>query len=99
MVVSEEVSAGCSVAKFVELSNSKKRPIDSKGKFVAFLKTNSVFRVESSPEVSEAVFSVKSAGFSKVVSSKLSADDTRVEVSGLREEGDFPCEFVVAYVL
>jgi hypothetical protein len=56
---------------------------------VAFLKASSVFRVESSPEVSEAVFSVKSAGFSKVVSSKLSTDDTKVEVSGLREEATF----------
>ncbi len=99
MVVSEGVSVGCNVAKFVAFSNSEKRPNESKGKFVAFLKTNSAFRVELSPEVSKAVFSVKSAGFSKVVSSKLSVDSTRVEVSGLREEGDFPCEFVVAYVL
>ena len=99
MIVFEELSVGCSVAKFGELSNSKKRPIDSKGKSVVSLRTNSVFCVESSPKDSEADVFVKSAGLSKVVSSKLSAGDTRVEVSGLREEGDFPCEFVVAYVL
>ncbi len=96
MVVSEGVSVGCDVAKFAALSISEKRPNESKDKFVALSKTKSVFRVESSPEVSEAVFSVKSAGFSKIVPSKLSTNDTRVEVSGLREEGDFPCEFVVA---
>ncbi len=97
MVVFEEVSVGCSVAKFGELSNPKKRLIDSKGKSVISFRTNSVFCAESSPKDSEA--DVKSAGLSKVVSSKLSAGDTRLEVSGLREEGDFPCEFVVAYVL
>ncbi len=96
MVVSEGVSVGYDVAKFAALSISEKRPNESKDKFVALSKTNSVFRVESSPEVSETVFSVKSAEFSKVVPSKLSADDTRVKVWGLREEGDFPWEFVVA---
>ncbi len=99
VVVFEEASVGCNVDKFGELSNSKKRPIDSKGESVVSLETNSVFCVESSPKDSEDDVLVKSAGLSKVVSSKLSAGNTRVEVSGLREEGDFPCEFVVAYVL
>ncbi len=40
-----------------------------------------------------------SVELSKVVSRKLSAGNPRVDVSGLREEGDFPREFVVAYVL
>ncbi len=96
MVVSEGVSVGCDVAKLAAPSISEKRPYESKDKLVALSKTKSVFRVESSPEVSETAFSVKSAEFSKVVLSKLAADDTRVKVSGLREEGDFPCEFVVA---
>jgi hypothetical protein len=45
------------------------------------------------------VVSVASVELSKVVSRKLSTGNTRVDVSGLREEGDFPREFVVAYVL
>ena len=68
MVVFEEVLVGCSVAKFGEFSNSKERPIDSKGNFVAFLGTNSVFCVFSSTEVSDAAVSVKSAELSKVIS-------------------------------
>ena len=68
VVVFEEVSVGCSVAKFGEFSNLKKRPIDSKGNFVALKETNSVFCVGSSTEVSDAAVSVKSAELSKVVS-------------------------------
>ena len=51
-VVIEEVPAGCGVAKLDEFSNSKKRPIDSTGKIVAFLEANPVFCVCSSIEVS-----------------------------------------------
>ncbi len=89
-VVLEKVSVGCSVAKFGEFSNSKKRPIDSTGKIVAFSEGNPVFCV-----VSSIVVSVVSVELSKVVSE----GNPRVDVSGLREEGDFPKEFVVAYVL
>jgi len=94
VVVLEEVSVGCSVAKFGEFSNSKKKPIDSTGKIVAFSEGKTVFCV-----VSPTVVSVASVELSKVVSRKLSAGNTRVDVLGLREEGDFPKEFVVAYVL
>ncbi len=68
VVAFEEVSVGCSVAKFGEFSNSKKRPIDSKGKIVTFLETNPVFGVGSSIEASDTAVSVKSAELSKVVS-------------------------------
>ncbi len=85
VVVLEEVSAGCSVAKFGEFSNSKKKPIDSTGKIVAFSKGKPVFCV-----VSSIVVSVASVELSKVVSRKLSAGNPRVDVSGLRGEGDFP---------
>ena len=90
VVVLEEVSVGCSVAKFGEFSNSKKTPIDSTGKIVAFSEGNPVFCI-----VSSIVVSVVSVELSKVVSE----GNPRVDVSGLREEGDFPREFVVAYVL
>ena len=52
VVVLEEVPVGCGVAKSGEFSNSKKRPIDSTGKIVAFLEANPVFCVVSSIEVS-----------------------------------------------
>ena len=52
VVALEEVSVGCCVAKLDELSNSKKRPIDSTGIIVAFSKANPVFCVVSSIEVS-----------------------------------------------
>ena len=94
VVVLEEVSVGCSVAKLGEFSNSKKGLIDSTGIIVAFSKANPAFGV-----VSSTVVSVASVELSKVVSRKLSAGNTRVDVSGLREEGDFPRGFVVAYVL
>jgi len=77
-----------------EFSNSKKRPIDSTGIVVAFSEANPVFCIVSYTEVS-----VASVELSKVVSRKISAGNTRVGVSGLRGEGDFPKEFVVAYVL
>jgi hypothetical protein len=93
VVVLEEVSVGCSVAKLSEFSNSKKRPIDSTGIVVAFSEANPVFCIVSSTEVS-----VASVELSKVVSRKISAGNTRADVSGLRGEGDFPKEFV-AYVL
>ena len=94
VVVLEEVSVGCAVAELGEFSNSKKRLIDSTGIIVAFSEANPVFGV-----VPSTVVSVASVELSKVVSQKLSAGNTRVDVSGLREEGDFPREFVVAYVL
>ncbi len=52
VVVLEEVLVGCGVAKLGEFSNSKKGPIDSTGKIVAFLEANPVFCVGSSIEVS-----------------------------------------------
>jgi hypothetical protein len=94
VVVLEEVSVGCCVTKLGEFSNSKKRPIDSTGIIVAFSEANPVFWV-----VSSIVVSIVSVELSKVVSRKLSAGNSRVDVSGLRGEGDFPREFVVAYVL
>ncbi len=78
VVVLEEVLDGCGVAKLGEFSNSKKVPIDSTGKIVAFLEANPVFCVGSSIEVSVKLSKVVSAG------------TPRVEVSGSREEGDFP---------
>ena len=94
VVVLEEVSVGCSVANSGEFSNSKKGPIDSTGIIVAISEANPVFGV-----VPSTVVSVASVELPKVVSRKLSAGNTRVDVSGLREEGDFPRGFVVAYVL
>ncbi len=52
VVVLGKVSDGCSVAKLGEFSNSKKRPIDSTGKIVAFSEANPIFCVGSSIEVS-----------------------------------------------
>ncbi len=52
VVVLEEVSVECCVAKLGEFSISKKRPIDSTGKIVAFSEANPVFCVCSSIEVS-----------------------------------------------
>ena len=94
VVVLEEVSVGCSVAKLGEFSNSKKGPIDSTGIIVAFSEANPVFCV-----VSSIVVSIASVELSKVFSRKLSAGDHSVDVSKLRGEGDFPRAFVVAYVL
>ena len=68
VVAFEEVSVGCSVAKFGEFSNPLKGPIDSKGISVGFREANSVFCVVSSTDVSDADVSVKSAELSKVVS-------------------------------
>ena len=89
----EEVSVGCCVAKLGEFSNSKERPIDSAGIIVEFSEANPVFCV-----ISSIVVSIASVELSKVFSRKLSAGNHRVDVSGLRGEGDFPKEFV-AYVL
>ncbi len=52
VVVLEDMPVGCDVAKLGEFSNSKKRPIDSTVKIVAFLEANPVFCVCSSIEVS-----------------------------------------------
>ncbi len=52
VVVLEEVTVGCCVAKLGELSNSRKRPIDSTGKIVAFSEANPVFCAVSSIGVS-----------------------------------------------
>jgi hypothetical protein len=100
VVVSKEVSAGCGVARLVAISSSGPGTDWEKGKIVASSKASSVTRVASSPIFPEIVSFVKFAEFSTVSSvAKFSTDISRAVVSGLREEGDFPCEFDVAYVL